>query len=128
MPVASPSGLTIVEVLAPYLRFAEGYYGPCAGFEATKAGVKVIRELYGMTPVAEFGPKKLAVVRESFIRKGWCRPYINSQIGKLTCAFKWAFAEELVPASVNQALKSLSPLRRGHCNAPEPQPLAPANP
>lgn len=127
-PQDSPDGPTVVEVLAPYLRFAEGYYGPCAGLEATKAGVKVVRELYGMTPVAEFGPKKLAAVREAFIRKGWSRPYINSQIGKLIRAFKWAVAEELAPAGVYQSLKTLSPLRRGHCSAPEPEPREPANP
>lgn len=69
----SPNGPSVVEVFSPYIRFAEGYYGPCAGLQATKAGVKIVRELYGMTPVAEFGPKKLAAVREAFIRKGWSR-------------------------------------------------------
>jgi SNF2-related domain len=31
----------------------------CAGLQANMAGVKIVRELYGMTPVAEFGPKKI---------------------------------------------------------------------
>ena len=127
-PVESPDGPTVVEVLAPYLRYASDYYGPCAGLEAAKTAVKIVRELYGMTPVATFGPKKLAAVREAFVRKGWSRPYINSQIGKLIRAFKWAVAEELAPATVYQALKALFPLRRGHCDAPEPEPREPANP
>ena len=71
-----------------YLRHASDYYGPCAGLEATKTAVKIVRELYGMTPVATFGPKKLAAVREAFSQKGWSRPYINSQIGKIIRAFK----------------------------------------
>ena len=100
-PVESPDGPTVVEVLAPYLRHASDYYGPCAGLEATKTAVKIVRELYGMTPVATFGPKKLAAVREAFSQKGWSRPYINSQIGKIIRAFKWAVAEELAPAGVS---------------------------
>ena len=127
-PVESLDGPTVVEVLAPYLRHASDYYGPCAGLEATKTAVKTVRELYGMTPVALFGPKKLAAVREAYFRKGWSRPYINSQIGKIIRAFKWAVSEELAPATVYQALKAMPPLRRGHCDAPEPEPREPANP
>ncbi len=128
MPTPSATGPTVVEVFAPYLRYAEGYYGPCTGLQHVKVAAKIVRELYGMEPVAEFGPKKLAAVREAFIRKGWSRPYVNSQVGRLIRAFKWAAAEELALASVYQALKTLSPLRRGHCSAPEPEARLPADP
>jgi len=96
--------------------------------EHVKVAVKSVRELYGMDPVAEFGPKKLAAVRESFVRREWSRPYINSQVGRIIRAFKWAAAEELAPASIHQALKTLAPLRIGHTDAPEPEPRLPANP
>ncbi len=105
-PGESADGPTVVEVLAPYPRYAADYYGPCAGLQATKTAVKIVRELYGMTPVATFGPKQLAAVREAFVRKGWSRPYINSQIGTIIRVFKWAVAEELAPAGVSQALKA----------------------
>jgi len=96
--------------------------------EHVKVAVKSVRELYGMDPVAEFGPKKLAAVRESFVRREWSRPYINSQVGRIIRAFKWAAAEELAPASIHQALKTLAPLRIGHTDAPEPAPRLPADP
>lgn len=121
-PQDSPDGPTVVEVLAPYLRFAEGYYGPCAGLEATNAGVKVVRELYApgrRVRAEEFGRRPGSIHPKGF----WSRPYINSQIGKLIRALKWAVAEELAPAGVYQALITLSPLRRGHTAPPNPNPV-----
>jgi len=71
------NGPAVVEVLAPYLRYAEAYYGPGSVLEAIKAALKVTRLHYGADAVADFGPKKLAAVREAFIRKGWARTYVN---------------------------------------------------
>ena len=81
-----------------------------------------------MEPISGFGPRKLAAVREAFVRKGWARTYCNRQIGKIVRVFKWAASEELIPVSLHQALKTLAPLRRGHCEAPETEPRQPANP
>ena len=67
LPV-SAGGATIVEVMAPYLRHAIDYYGPGSELEAIKVAIKVLRSVYGMDPVASFGPKKLAAVREAFLR------------------------------------------------------------
>ena len=122
------TGPTVVEVLAPYLRHATTYYGPCAELEAIKTAMKSVRELYGADAVAEFGPKKLAAIRESFVRRGWSRSYCNRQVAKIIRAMKWAVGEELAPASVYQALKALAPLRRGHSDAPETEARLPANP
>ena len=44
---------TLVEVVLPYIRFAEGYYGEGAELEAVKSALKIARELYGMNAVAE---------------------------------------------------------------------------
>lgn len=97
-------------MLAPYLRHAAGYYGAKSGeLSLIKTALKTVRELFGLTPVAEFGPKKLSAVREAFVQKGWSRGYVNRQIGSVTRAFKWAVAEELAPWTVYQAMKALSP-------------------
>ena len=127
-PIATAGGPKLVEILLPYLRHAEEYYGPGAELKAIKSALKAARELYGMEPVAEFGPKRLAAIRESFVRKGWARRYVNRQVGKIIRAVKWAVSEELAPATVYQALKTLAPLRRGHCDAPESAPRLPADP
>ncbi len=115
-----------MEVLAPYLRHAGGY--PGSELEAIKSALKIVRQHYGSDAVVDFGPKKLAAVREAFLQKGWSRPYVNKQVGKTIRAIRWAVGEELAPASVYQALKALAPLCRGHCEAPEPDPIAPADP
>ena len=130
-PAAPPritGGPTVVEILLPYLRYATEYYGSGSEIEAIKSTMKIVRELYGLTPAAEFGPKALAAVREAFVRKGWSRPYCNRQVQKVVRAFRWAAGEELLPATVFQALKTLGPLRRGKTTAPEPPPRIPADP
>lgn len=128
LPARTSAGPTLVEILLPYLRHAEPYYGPGSELKAIKSALKTARELYGREPIAEFGPKRLAAVREAFIRKGWARQYVNRQVGKIIRAVKWAVSEEVAPAAVYQALKTLAPLRRGHCEAPESAPRLPANP
>jgi len=115
------NGLSVVEILAPYLRHAAAYYGRGSELGMIKDALKVVRELYGAEPVAGFGPKRLAAVREAFVRKGWSRTYVNRQVGKIVRAFKWAASEELIPATMHAALKTLSPLRRGHSEAPSPR-------
>jgi integrase len=125
-PAVLSEGPTVVEVLLPYIRYVDSYYDPDHSEPAMiRSALKVVRELYGLDPVASFGPKKLAAVRVAFVQKGWSRPYVNRQVGKIVRAFKWAASEELAPAAVYQALKTMAPLRRSHCDAPEPEPRQP---
>ncbi len=128
MPAPSTNGPTVVEILAPYIRHATAYYGPGSELRMIKDAIKVVRQHYGPDAVAGFGPKKLAAVREAFIRKGWTRGYINRQVGKIVRCFKWAAGEELIPVVVYHGLKTMAPLRRGHCEAREPEPRQPADP
>jgi len=128
MPTPSATGPTVVEVFAPYLRYATTYYGDGSELEAIKSAMKIVRDLYGADPAAEFGPKKLAAIREAFVRKGWSRSYCNRQVGKIIRCFKWCASEELAPASIHQSLKTLAPLRIGHTDAPETEPRLPADP
>ena len=118
----SLNGTTVVEILAAYVRHAEGYYGPGSEVKMIKDALKIVRQLYGCEPVAKFGPKRLAAVREAFIRKGWSRGYINRQVGKIVRCFKWAAAEEMIPVAIYHGLKTMAPLRHGHCVAPDPNP------
>jgi integrase len=47
-------------------------------------------------------------------RKGLARKLVNQRIDHIKRVFKWAVSEELVPASVYEALKTVAGLRRGH--------------
>jgi hypothetical protein len=75
----------INEVVVKYMRFGEGYF--------VKNGKKTdevnniwcaidpLRELYGLTPAAEFGPRRLKAVRQHMIdHRDLCRGVINGRI------------------------------------------------
>jgi len=47
-----------------------------------------IKQLYGMTPAAGFGPKALQAVRQKMVESGWCRTNINKQVNRLRHVFK----------------------------------------
>lgn len=125
------SDITVVEVLIEYWRWAVDYYRP-KHTQSLDGAFTLLRELYGRTPAADFGPRKLRLLRDHMIRgagsrrKPWTRKYINSQIQRVRHVFKWAVAQELVPASVHQALCTLEPLRRGRSAAVEGRKVEPA--
>jgi integrase len=61
------------------------------------------------------------------IRMGWCRTYINAQMGRLRRLFKWAAENELVPAVVHHCLSAVSGLRAGRTSARESKPVKPVS-
>jgi integrase len=126
---SAASNLTINELAARYLKFADGYYlkngKPTA--EPSKIGLanRSLRKLYGHTSVAEFGPLRLQAIRQAMIDSGLCRCEINQRIGKIVRMFKWATSQELVPSSVFHGLQSVSGLRKGRSGAREAPPVKP---
>jgi integrase len=125
----TPEGLTIVELCAAYLDFCEGYYvkhgQPTRHVDAVKLSIRAIRELYGFTPAAEFGPKALKALRQSLVEKKHSRRYVNEQIGNLKRMFKWGTSEEVLPPSVYHALQTVTGLRKGRTEARETAPIGP---
>jgi len=93
--------------------------------------LRVVRELYGHVPAAEFGPVSLQAVRAKLIRDrkagglGWCRLRANKQIGRVRRCWKWAVGQELVPADLWTALTAVAGLRRGRSAARETAPVLP---
>jgi integrase len=75
--------------------------------------------LYADLPAHEFTPKKLKVVRQTFIEAGYTRGHCNTCVQRVIAVFRWAVEEELVPGSVVHALEAVRPLQRGHTPAPE---------
>jgi integrase len=127
------SDLTINELAARYLKFADGYYlkagKPTAEPENIGLANRPLRQLYGHTPASEFGPLRLQAVRQAMIDANLCRNEINKRIGKIVRMFKWATSQELIPSSIFHGLQSISGLRRGRSGVREsprvtPVPLA----
>jgi integrase len=125
-----PSAISLAEVLCAYLEFADGYYRtldgkPTSEVKEIKLAIRPVRELYGQTPVEQFGPRSLAAVRQHMIGLKWCRTLINKRIDRVKRAIKWGVSEELVAPGVYEALRALPGLRRGRTAARESKPVNP---
>jgi integrase len=111
--LASGSALTIEQLADAYeaelLAKAES---PCVR-ERIELSLRPLRSLYGAMPAAEFGPKKLKAVRAQWIRDGISRAVVNERSQRLRKLFRWAVAEELLPANIAHGLGAVDGLRRG---------------
>jgi hypothetical protein len=98
---------TVAELVVAYIEYADGYYRkdgePTNEVRMIKAAIKIVRELYGRTPAADFGPLALQAVREGMIGKDWCRNQINKQIDRVKRMFKWATRQQIIPGGVYEA-------------------------
>lgn len=128
MPVADDE-LTINELLAAYLRFAERYYvkdgKPTKEVSNLKYAVKPMAAIYGTTAVKDFGPLRLKTVREAMVQADLARSVINERVNRIRRVFRWGVENQLVRSEVLRALEAVSPLKRGRCEARETEPVKP---
>jgi integrase len=124
--------MTINQLVLAYLKYAEGYYRkngkPTREYGILKEAASVLVEGFGDTPVLEFGPLRLKCVRDQMIERGWSRRYINKQVGRIVRGFRWGVENELVPETVYRALRAVSGLKKGRSQAPDYEPVGPAEP
>lgn len=132
-PPSAPNGPprpSVNEVLLAYKQYAEAVYRdpdgkPTTEVRGIRLALRVVRELFGFEAAADFGPKKLARVREEMVKAGLARRTVNQRIERIKRAFRWAVAEELVPPAVYEALRALAGLREGRTSAPEGEAVQP---
>lgn len=122
--------LTINEMLVAFWGHVEKHYRrpdgtPTGEPDNFRYALRPLREMYGHTPAAQFGPLGLKVVRQRFIESGLCRREVNRRVQKIRQAFRWAASEELVPASVFHGLQAVDGLRKGRTNAKDHDPIGP---
>lgn len=146
--------LTIDDLLLAYWTFVKTYYvkdgKPTSEQDTIRQALRFVRKLYGPTPAAAFTPLALKAVRQTMIdhpithkvkvtdektsevrlvdrvlRYGLSRRVINKQIGRIKRMFSWAVENELVPASVHQALARVKGLRKDKTVAREKEPVKP---
>jgi len=126
---ASANDLTVVELCSVYQDFADGYYTkngqPSHWLVHIRLMITRLCGLYGREPAATFGPVKFKAVRQTLIDAGHSRPYINKLMAIVPRIFKSGAAEELVPASVYHALRTVEGLKKGRTKAREPEPVLP---
>ena len=102
---------TITELIVRFWRFAKGYYRkngmPTKELPCVREAMRPLREQYGRTPAHNFGPLAAKAVRQSMIDQGWARTTVNSRMIRIKRMFKWAAANELVPAEVYHGLQAV---------------------
>ena len=124
------NGVTVNELLVAFWRWAERHYrraddtttDELAQFRQT---FRVVRDLYGHVPAAEFGPRSLKAVRQRMIDAGWTRRLVNQRVGRVKRVFKWAASEELIPVAVHQSLATVAGLQAGRTEARDMPPVLP---
>jgi hypothetical protein len=112
---AGNTDLTITELAAAYWTHQKAYHGwgkNCGDYYCLRDVLHVVKELYADTPATEFGPLRLKACRQKMVEMDWSRRYTNKQTAKLVRMFKWAAAEELLPASVHVQLAAVEGLPR----------------
>jgi integrase len=124
-----PNGVSVAELLAGYWQHAKRYYWKNGEATDTLSHVKValrfLKTSYSHTQAADFGPLAFKAVRGKMVNAGHSRGYINRQMGHIVRLFKWGVENEMVPASVHQALATVSGLRKGRTEAPDHAPVQP---
>jgi hypothetical protein len=77
LPAPANKALSINEVLLAYVQFARGYYTkdgrPNQEFESLKYAMRPLKELYGHTRAAAFGPRDLKAYRQHLVDRGLSR-------------------------------------------------------
>jgi integrase len=126
---APEEAITIVELLADYVKHAASYYGKSKRGEYAQVvrAVRPLKELYGRTAAEEFGVAQFKAIRHHISTPGRSRGYVNEIMGRIVRFFNWAAAEGKIPASVPQTLAIIPGLRKGKCNLPDPNPVLPVD-
>src|SRR5262249_33992020 len=123
-------GLTVNELLLAFWEHARRHYRrpdgtPTSEIHNYRLAIRVTRELYGRTPVREFGPLTLKAIRQRLIDARLCRRVINGRVARVRHVFKWGVGEQLVAPDVYTALAAVAGLQKGRTSARAPGPGGP---
>lgn len=114
-------GPTVGELCLAFLRHAETHYTkngrPTSQVQLFKDAIRPLNELFGLTPVGDFGPLAFKAVRAKVVSRGCCRMTVNSAMSHIRQIFKFGVANELVEPSVLQKLQAVSALLHGRTEA-----------
>ncbi|MEX2113540.1 MAG: site-specific integrase [Pirellulales bacterium] len=124
------SDLTITELCAAFLRHAATYYRRPDGSQTNelknfKLSIRRLKDIYGRTRVADFGPLALKAVRQQMIDDDLARRNINHHANRIRHIFKWAVENQLVEPTILHGLQAVAGLRAGRSRAKESAPVKP---
>lgn len=124
----------VANLVALYWQHVQATYKQPDGKPGTevrdfKLSARSLLELYGKTPIADFGPLALKAVRQHMIDVGGlCRKTVNQRVQRLKRMFRWGVSEELIDVRVRQRIDSVEGLRARRTNAVDHPEVEPADP
>ncbi len=121
---------TVAELVLAYADHCDEHYRKADGsFMAEhghiKLAVRFARKLHGLTSADQFGPLALKAVRQAMVDSGLSRTTINQRVCRVVRMFRWAAENEMLPASIYQALDAVEGLKKGRTRAAEPKRVRP---
>ncbi len=130
-PDESPAP-SVAEMVLAYWGHAQIHYrrpdgSPAGELDNLRLALRPLRELYGMTPARDFGPKALKVIRQAMVDSGLCRRTANQRVSRIVRAFRWAVENELIPPAVHHGLKAVAGLKAGRSGARESKRIRPVD-
>lgn len=115
--------LLVSEIVLRYYHHAKAYYTkdglPTGEHITVRCALRPLVANFGQLKAVEFGPKKLKKLQAAMIELDFSRYYVNKACGIVRRCFSWAASEELIPASVALALKTVPGLKKGRTTARE---------
>ena len=137
-PIPAPSSLAssattsvfVSELILAYRRHAAEYYVKDGAQDVRSrhhqdGDCDVVGEMYGHSPVGEFGPLALTACQQKFIDQKLARSSVNKLVSRIRLMFRWGVAHQLVPESVHRALECVEGLRKGRTKAAETRKIRP---
>jgi len=127
---APPDAGTVAGLAKAYMEHVEQHYiGPEGRPSQEPMHIRLalapLLDLYAALDPADFGPLALQTVRQAMIDADLSRRTVNQRTGMIKRMFKWATAQELIPASTYHGLLAVDGLKRGRAGVREGRTVTP---
>jgi hypothetical protein len=119
-PFQQSDELTIDALILRFLDYAEQERNYCDGTKKRIAAIMCwLNRLYGKQSVSQFSPLALKSIRRQMLDNELSLDTVNAYIGVIKQVFYWGCEEEIVPAEVAGALRTVKMLQKGRSAAIE---------
>ena len=110
--VLTVARLTDAFLAAAASRWTPRRAGSCnSEIDNCASAFRPLLHLYHDLPAEQLNPVRLRAVQLLMVETGWCCSVVNSQMGRIKRAYRWATARMLVPPSVLEGLRAVEPVR-----------------
>ena len=125
IPVLAGVGeaITCIEAANLFISHQLKTFGPRAEASA-EFSLRNVVLLFGRFAAKDFGPVRLAAVRDHLVQIGRTRSGINCQVNRIRRCWRWLASMEMLPSSVVEGHRTLRGLRFGQTTAGEAKPKA----